>query len=371
MLSEAVLVCLALFGFQRGIAFKFADSDCTVTDFGQLSNAVAKCSQLSVKDLTVPAGKSLEINLLKGATLTFEGTIKFDYEEWDGPLVRIGGEDITVIGAPGHVLDGQGALYWDGKGSDGISKPKFFKIDAAYSATFSNINILNCPKHCTSLSNSRDVTVSGWNIDISAGDKTITGSKKEAKNTDGFDVTNVTNLVIKDSVVKNQDDCVAVNQGHAMYFTNLECTGGHGLSLSVGFSTTSVEDNTVTNVTFTDSKVIDSRNAIHIKTHRDAGDGAIKDITYKNIQFDGVLHYGINVEQNYYKGSGKGDPASNIPITNLVIDHVNGSLHSKEAMPVYILCGATGCSDWHWSEVTISGGGEESSCNFEPTGYTC
>lgn len=33
------------------------------------------------------------------------------------------------------------------------------------------------------------------------------------KNTDGFDVRNSTNIVIRNSVVFNQDDCVAINSG--------------------------------------------------------------------------------------------------------------------------------------------------------------
>jgi len=31
----------------------------------------------------------------------------------------IGGTDITITGADGHVIDGNGAAYWDGEGSNG------------------------------------------------------------------------------------------------------------------------------------------------------------------------------------------------------------------------------------------------------------
>ena len=40
----------------------------------------------------------------------------------------VSGQDVTFNGG-GHKLDGQGALLWDGKGSnDGVTKPKFFKV---------------------------------------------------------------------------------------------------------------------------------------------------------------------------------------------------------------------------------------------------
>lgn len=38
---------------------------------------------------------------------------------------------------------------------------------------------------------------------------------------------------VENSVVINQDDCVAVNGGSNMVFENLHCNGSHGLSFSV------------------------------------------------------------------------------------------------------------------------------------------
>lgn len=102
-------------------------------------------------------------------------------------------------------------------------------------------------------------------------------------NTDGFDVSSCTGITVQNSVVKNQDDCVAVNQGSDMTFKNLTCIGGHGLSLSVGQSTEDGSPNEVSNIHFLDSRVIDSANGIHIKTHTDAGTGSVNDVSYQNI----------------------------------------------------------------------------------------
>ena len=55
----------------------------------------------------------------------FEGTTSFGYEEWEGPLISVSGTEITVKGASGHVIDGNGAKWWDGEGSNGgKTKPK-------------------------------------------------------------------------------------------------------------------------------------------------------------------------------------------------------------------------------------------------------
>jgi polygalacturonase len=66
----------------------------------------------------VPAGTTLDLTKVKsGTTITFTGTTKFDYQQWAGPLVSVAGTGITVTGS--GVLDGQGAKYWDGQGSNG------------------------------------------------------------------------------------------------------------------------------------------------------------------------------------------------------------------------------------------------------------
>ena len=47
---------------------------------------------------------------------TFGTTADDDFDP-----IYIGGTDITITGAPGHVIDGNGAAYWDGEGSNGGS----------------------------------------------------------------------------------------------------------------------------------------------------------------------------------------------------------------------------------------------------------
>ncbi|XP_056640944.1 polygalacturonase-like [Diorhabda sublineata] len=341
------------------------DTSCTITDYSDVEHIVKNCTTITVSNLHVPAGQKLILHLQTGSKLTFEGTITFEYHEWAGPLIEIAGTNIQVIGASGHVFDGEGAKYWDGKGDKGKKKPKFFRIKRA-SGKFENINLLNCPHQCVSILHSESLTLSNWNVDVSDGDANQLGH-----NTDGFDISDTDQLTIENSVVKNQDDCVAVNSGKNLHFNKLYCSGGHGLSLSIGVSTTDSSKNYAENVTFSNCNVVNSRNAIHVKTHTNAATGYIKNLTYKNIQISGITHYGINVQQDYKGGSSSGNPANNIPITNMEVSNVSGSMISSDAMPVYILCGTTGCYNFQWSGIDITGGQKESQCNYHPSGFSC
>jgi polygalacturonase len=57
--------------------------------------------------------------------VTFQGTTTFAYKEWKGPLISVSGTNITVNGATGHVIDGNGPKWWDGQGGNGgKDKPK-------------------------------------------------------------------------------------------------------------------------------------------------------------------------------------------------------------------------------------------------------
>lgn len=49
-------------------------------------------------------------------------------EDFD-PIV-LAGTDVTVVGAPGNVIDGNGQAYWDGQGSNG-GRPKYGLLQTA------------------------------------------------------------------------------------------------------------------------------------------------------------------------------------------------------------------------------------------------
>lgn len=84
--------------------------------------------------------------LTVGFQVIFQGKTTWGYAAWSGPLLQIGGNKITVQGASGALLDGGGARWWDGKGSNGgVKKPKFFYAHSLTDSTITNLHIQNTP----------------------------------------------------------------------------------------------------------------------------------------------------------------------------------------------------------------------------------
>ncbi|KAJ2994844.1 hypothetical protein NUW58_g1439 [Xylaria curta] len=340
-------------------------SACTFSgSLGYSSASVSKasCSTIVLSSLQVPGGQTLNLERLNdGTTVIFEGTTTFGYAAWEGSLFSVSGNRITVKGAQNSVLDGQGALYWDGKGgSGGVTKPKFFKANHLNDSVLENITIRNAPKNSFSLNYVYNLTVKDVTVDDSDG-------ASLGKNTDAFNINNADGVTITGAKVWNQDDCAAINSGQNIYFGSGFCSGGHGLSIgSIGGR----DVNVVSNVTFADSTVQKSQQSVRIKT-TSGTNGTVRDITYRNIFLDNVgvdakySDYGVVVTQSY--GGVKGMPTNGVTVTGFVLQNITGTVGS-DAIRVYIECGVGACSQWSWSGVSITGGKTSPKCQNVPFG---
>lgn len=252
---------------------------CTVTALADVTASAKACSNVLLSGMTIPASSTLSVTVPTNGALLFAGTmtVEFTPDASYTPIV-IKGTNAKVAGLAGAVIDGQGSKYWDGEGSNGGSpKPDhFIKIDDMVSSSFSEMKIQNWPTHLFEITGCTDVTLSQLILDNSAGNAL-------GANTDAFDVSSTTGLLVSSATVFNQDDCVAVNSGSNMVFENLYCDGSHGLSIGSISS-----DIVVSNVTFKDSTVVNGENGARIKT--DAGDSGstVSDITYTNIFVDNI-----------------------------------------------------------------------------------
>lgn len=131
-----------------------------------------------------------------------------------GPLISISGTNIQISGSSGHLIDGGGARWWDGKGGNsGKIKPKFF---AAHNLTgnsaITGLHIQNTPVQVYSISGSSGLTITSPIVDNKAGDT------QGGHNTDAFDIGSSDHITITGAKVYNQDDCVAINSGSVSYF---------------------------------------------------------------------------------------------------------------------------------------------------------
>jgi polygalacturonase len=114
-------------------------------------------------------------------------------------------------------------------------------------SVISNLYIKNWPVHLFAIQSSSDLTLKGMFMDNRDGEAPNNRSNglAAAHNSDGFGVKESSNVLIRDSQVYNQDDCVAVTSGDKITVSGLYCSGGHGLSIgSVGGKS----NNNVTNI---------------------------------------------------------------------------------------------------------------------------
>ena len=349
---------------------------CTFTNASAARASAKSCQTIVLSNIAVPAGQTLDLTEAADNThvcistmtnlfliklqIIFSGTTTFGFKAWTGPLIQVSGTGQTITGTSDHLIDAGGEQWWDGKGGNGgINKPKFFKANLK-SSSITRLNIKNTPVQGFSISGCKDLTLDHITIDSSDGDT------KGGHNTDAFDVGTSTGVIISNAIVHNQDDCMAVNSGSNITFTGGSCTGGHGISIgSVGGRS----DNNVSNVTISNSKIIDSTNGVRVKTVSGAT-GSVKGVTYSGIILDNISTYGVVIEQDYENGSPTGTPTAGVPITGLTLNGVTGTIASG-GTNVYILCAKGACSNWTWKNVNIGGGKKSRQCQNVPSPASC
>ncbi|RAL07851.1 glycoside hydrolase [Aspergillus homomorphus CBS 101889] len=202
------------------------------------------------------------------------------------------------------------------------------------------------------------ISVSGSAITVTgASGHSINGGSGGKTKPKFFAAHSMTNSVISGLRIEN-------SPVQNIYFSGGVCSGGHGLSIaSVGGRS----DNTVKNVTFYDSTIKTSQDGVCIKTIY--GDtGAVSDITYKDITLSSITKYGIIVQQNYDDTSKS--PSNGVTIKDFVLDKVQGTAKST-AYDIYIACWSGSCTDWTWSDASVTGGKTSSSCVNVPSGVSC
>ncbi|KAK5119296.1 hypothetical protein LTR85_007652 [Meristemomyces frigidus] len=339
---------------------------CTVTALADVTASLAACSNVLLSGVSIPASSTLSVEVSSDAALLFAGTMTVGYTpDADFTPIVLKGTGAKIAGLAGAVIDGSGSDYWDGEGSNGgTAKPDhFIKIDDMVSSSFSDLTIQNWPTHLFEITGCTDMEMYNLILDNSAGDALDSDGDALGHNTDAFDVSSTDGLYVHDATVYNQDDCTAVNSGSNMVFSNMYCSGGHGLSIG------SIDSGvTVSNITFQDSSVVNSENACRIKTDADGSDSTVSDITYSNIYVSGITDYAIDVQQDYENGDPTGDPSTAITVSGVTFTDITGSVSGDDAYQYYILCGSdSSCEDFTWSGIDISGG--QTSCS--PSGDIC
>ncbi|KAJ3240392.1 hypothetical protein HDU81_003791 [Chytriomyces hyalinus] len=299
---------------------------------------------------TVPSNQVIDMRLHDSGTITFERATNLDGKS--AGLINVRGKGITFDSDPNNqgILYGNGEQYWDGLGGNGgVSKPFFFRAFATGNSVFKNIKLVNSPAHVFSILGS-DTVYDRITIDNSLGDK------NGGHNTDGFDVVGE-GIVIQNSWVHNQDDCLAVNaaSGKSVQFLNNVCIGGHGISIAT------YDGGVVENVVVRGCTVSKSTNGIRIKTSYGATKGHVSNILFEDIKFEDISRIGAMIQQDYKNSGSTGTVMSKVPVTDVIFKNISGNMVAgKDAVGVKILCGEGNCQTLTYDNVDIRGG--KSSC---------
>ncbi|KAK2680414.1 Parallel beta-helix repeat [Fusarium oxysporum f. sp. vasinfectum] len=317
---------------------------CNFTTADTAMQHKSSCSTIILNNIKVPAGKTLDLTKLKdGTTVIFKGVTSFGYAEWLGPLITISGNGLTIEGDAGHCIN---------------EKPKLLALHNVHDSIVQNLNIKDTPVQAVSINTVTNLLVKDVHIDSSLGDKL------GGHNTDGFNVGKVDGLVIDGAVVENQDDCVAINSGKNITFTNGHCSGGHGASIgSVG----NKSSNIVENVLISKTMIENSENAIRIKTIAGAT-GSVTDVTYEDITLRDIDKYGMVFRQDYLNGGPTQQPTKGVPMTGIRIKNVTGTV-KPAGKNIFILC--ANCKDWTFTNIDITGGQSKEKCVGVPAGAFC
>lgn len=342
--STALILMLALAGASAVI----------VKNQWELKEAKKWAPVITLSNFWVPPGESIDLwNLRPGTVVEFAGITRFGYSKWKGPLIQVTGRNIKIVGLRGHMIDAEGHRWWDNWGGNGgIDKPRMFHV-AAVDLTIQGLFIKNMP--CLGFAlNGQNIYVRNVRIDNKD------GHNKGGHNTDGFDVANAKHIVIENSIVENQDDCLAVNSGTDVSFVHNVCIGGHGISIApMGNGVM------VTNVRMANNLVATSMCGLRIKTTKFER-GLVKGISFENTILKDIEWMGIGIQGNYLNYPGpEGEPTWGFPITDVRMLNIRGNMKGKWATGVYIWVKES--ARWIWS-VNIRGGNKWLKCQGIPAG---
>nr|AAN05460.1 polygalacturonase [Phytophthora cinnamomi] len=330
--------------------------DCILTGDYINNTDVRKCDSIVVDSLRVPAGVTLNLTKLQdNAKVSFKGTSTFGPKLWDGPLVKLQGNNLTVTG-PG-TLDGQGAYYWP-QGQK-VDKPVFFKIYKVAHSTLSGFTLLNVPYRTFSVGNSNYTTITGLTLNTTAGNGV-------AQNTDGFDLSKNDHITITKNRIYNQDDCLAMQSSTNTVFSDNYCCGSHGISIGSLGGPKQNSSTTVDGLTVTGNTIENSTNGIRIKTIIGLK-GLVTNAVYTNNKLINVTNAIVmHSDYNKTKGGYAGTPTSLVKIENIKIDGLKGTaenLYDIVANPDVV-------SDWTFTNIDVTAA-SNGNCTGEPSTVKC
>ncbi|KAG8886460.1 hypothetical protein FRB98_001279 [Tulasnella sp. 332] len=348
-------------GFENELTERATETDtakratCTVNSVASAAN-LSGCTTVVITAFTVPSGSTLTLAAASGATITQTGDIpvrsclSFCTDEpylicitaaAAGPLLTFSTNNVIYNGGD-HKINGNGASYWDGQGTDGgVAKPHPFIKFKGY-GTFEDVTILNSPAQAISVGTTGSTVIQGITVDNSAGDAGALGH-----NTDGFDIS-ASSVTLSKNVVKNQAALLCYS-GSAIVIEDMTCSGGHGISIG-----SIATGKTVSGVKIARNTITNGLYGLRIKVDADATSASVLGVTYEANVISDITEYGVLITQSYPDNDGT--PGTGAPISGVAFTGGTTSVAvGSSAYTLVIDCGA--CSGtWDFSGLHATGG---------------
>jgi polygalacturonase len=201
-----------------------------------------------------------------------------------GCLAFITGEDTpdsgimgdgVIDGRGGEAIIGQNVTWWNlaDKARAGGSQqvPRLIQLIHCDNFTLYRITLMNSANFHVSYNRGNGFTV--WGVKI--------WTPQRARNTDGIDPGNSTNVTIAHSYISTGDDHVAIKAGAGPPTSHMSIVHNHfyaGHGVSIGSET----DGGASDILVSDLSIDGADNGLHIKSNSSRG-GLVKDVTYEDV----------------------------------------------------------------------------------------
>jgi polygalacturonase len=223
-----------------------------------------------------------------------------------------------IDGRGGAKLLGQNVSWWDLAQQAKVTNkyqncPRILVLTRCNNFTLYDVTLKNSPNFHVFYDQGNGFTAWGVIID----------SPKNARNTDGIDPANSTNITITHCFIHTGDDQVAIKAGGSIPSTNVSIVHNHfytGHGMSIGSET----DAGANHILVSDLTIDSADNGIRIKSNSSRG-GLVENVTYDNVcirDTKNPIYMDTNYSASVGKDRNKLPTFRNISLKNL---HISGS----------------------------------------------
>ncbi|KZV88954.1 pectin lyase-like protein, partial [Exidia glandulosa HHB12029] len=237
----------------------------------------------------------------------------------------VGGQDILLDG--GGTIDGNGQAWWDAFPKNAsLVRPIPLTIFGADSVAVTNIKFVNSPMWFNLVHTSTNILFSDVTLN------TKSASSTTPKNTDGWDLYRSSNVVIQNSNIVNNDDCVSFKPNVTnILVSNLTCDGSHGISVGSLGQYPQFFD-IAENIVVRDVSISNAQNGARIKVWAGpgVGSGRVNNVTYENVVVNNVDNPLIFDQCYMTSAEVCAAVPSRVDLTNIFIRNITGTSSGKE-----------------------------------------